>query len=682
MRNESRKDKSVTSAGYRSAARKKVSLSLLAAALSLCGCIANAASIPVPNGDFSDLANRGTIGGHLLDPPASAPIGAGPWDGAYTGILGSLAPPALTIRTGSATIGGLAGINLLGIVDNGGYFYQTLTTTWSANKHYVLSADVDVGGVLGSSVLSSGNIGLGLAIDGGGFITSTGTAPAGSISLSLLSGTKYHLSLAYNTGATVTGHITVGLLGQPQHLIGANLLSSGTFSNVKLTGSALNPVPASITPSQAGTPQGAIVNTAFASPLSVTVLDVDGDPVPNAVVTFAAPGSGASAGLSTTTATTDQNGVAQVTATANGTPGTYQVTATVTGVSPATFNLTNLAATATAITAAQGTPQHATVNTPFGQALEVTVTDAASHPVQGISVTFSAPTSGASATFPTGSIVVTDSSGHAQVFADANTTAGAYTVTASVNGVASSASFALTNDADIASQSAPTSGTPQSAMVSTPFHDPLVVTVTDAFGNPVSGVVITFTAPGSGPSATFPGTTIMVTTGANGQASIDPTANGIVGGPYPITATGAGIPDVVFNLTNTAGPTLVGDPTSGDGQSTMVGAGFNCLLQIKVTNNGTTPASNVSIDFVAPSSGASAMLTLGVQQGTTVTGLTDVNGMLSVTAAANSIAGKYTVSAGVTGSGTALATYSLTNISIADHVFANGFDPSPALCGQ
>src|SRR5204863_9607864 len=58
----------------------------------------------------------------------------------------------------------------------------------------------------------------------------------------------------------------------------------------------------------------------------------------------------------------------------------------------------------------------------------------------------------------------------------------------------------------------PTSGTPQSTTFSTAFGLPLVATVSSAFGEPVGGGVVTFTAPGSGPSATFTGgvTTINV----------------------------------------------------------------------------------------------------------------------------------------------------------------------------
>ena len=63
--------------------------------------------------------------------------------------------------------------------------------------------------------------------------------------------------------------------------------------------------------------------------------------------------------------------------------------------------------------------------------------------------------------------------------------------------------------------------TPQSATVSTAFANALAVTVRDAGSNPVAGVNVTFTAPGSGASGLFSNstTTITVATNASGVAA-------------------------------------------------------------------------------------------------------------------------------------------------------------------
>ncbi len=99
-----------------------------------------------------------------------------------------------------------------------------------------------------------------------------------------------------------------------------------------------------------GTPQSAVVNTAFAQPLGLTVSSAYGEPVNGGRVTFTAPGSGASATLAGNPATIS-GGAASVNATANGTAGSYTVTAGMAGVSgSALYQLQNIPAPDTAIT--------------------------------------------------------------------------------------------------------------------------------------------------------------------------------------------------------------------------------------------------------------------------------------------------------------------------------------------
>jgi hypothetical protein len=99
------------------------------------------------------------------------------------------------------------------------------------------------------------------------------------------------------------------------------------------------------------------------------------------------------------------------------------------------------------------------------------------------------------------------------------------------------------------------SGSPQSTTVNTNFANPLVVLVTDAYGNPVPNASVTFTAPSSGASGTFVSSssnTISVLTGSNGQASSGTVeANTIAGGPYNVSAATSGPGPVKFSLTNT-----------------------------------------------------------------------------------------------------------------------------------
>jgi hypothetical protein len=107
----------------------------------------------------------------------------------------------------------------------------------------------------------------------------------------------------------------------------------------------------------------------------------------------------------------------------------------------------------------------------------------------------------------------------------------------------------LTNVAAAPATIAIVSGNDQSAAVGAPFANPLVVSVSDAFGNPVSGVEVRFAAPASGASATLSATSVV--TDGSGTASVTATANGTAGS-YVVTATVSGLAPVSFALTNVA----------------------------------------------------------------------------------------------------------------------------------
>lgn len=82
-----------------------------------------------------------------------------------------------------------------------------------------------------------------------------------------------------------------------------------------------------------GSPQSTNINTAFANPLVAKVTAVNAaEPVDAGVVAFAAPGSGASAALGSPAAVV-ASGSASTTATANGTAGAFNVSASVAGSS-------------------------------------------------------------------------------------------------------------------------------------------------------------------------------------------------------------------------------------------------------------------------------------------------------------------------------------------------------------
>ena len=145
-------------------------------------------------------------------------------------------------------------------------------------------------------------------------------------------------------------------------------------------------------------------------------------------VTFTAPASGASGtfgnGTPTVTVATNSAGIASAAFTANATAGlNYSVTASA-GALNTTFTLSNLAGIPAKLTSIAGsTPQSATIGVGFLNPLAVTVTDGANNLLQGVSVTFTAPATGASGTFGNGTpsiAVSTNSAGIALVPFTAN----------------------------------------------------------------------------------------------------------------------------------------------------------------------------------------------------------------------------------------------------------------------
>jgi hypothetical protein len=192
----------------------------------------------------------------------------------------------------------------------------------------------------------------------------------------------------------------------------------------------------------------------------------------------------------------------------------------------------------------------ATVGTHFAEQLAVVVKDASGNPLAGVPVTFSlgngtaraGPASGAGAAFPDGQsavTVMTNSGGEAVAPAlRANDIAGSYTVTATLGNT--STTFTLTNIAGAPADVAVVGGGSQVAHVSSKYAERFQVLVTDRFGNPVPGVLVSFAVPKSGPSGTFAAGSVGSTNGlvlAGGGASPQGIAI-LIGATVPTNALG------------------------------------------------------------------------------------------------------------------------------------------------
>jgi hypothetical protein len=291
-----------------------------------------------------------------------------------------------------------------------------------------------------------------------------------------------------------------------------------------------------VTPTE-GNPQSTAISTAFSTPLQVMVKDGP-NPVSGVVVTFmapsgavsdAAPAGSATATLSSNTATTDANGLASVTATANSISGNYTVTATALGVTGA-FSLTNLTGSALTITASPTLPQSALVGAAFAKPLQVTLTDASGLPASGVTVSYTVPTSGASAVLSS-STAVTNASGVASVTATANSTSGSYVVMATAGAL--SASFSLVNQQALTV----TLGTSPN-----PSNVGSKVTLTAAMSNPAAAGRVTFfdgvsiLGVQSATAGTAVFSTIALSAGTHKlTAYYRDDANGIVGTSNPVS---------------------------------------------------------------------------------------------------------------------------------------------------
>jgi len=156
------------------------------------------------------------------------------------------------------------------------------------------------------------------------------------------------------------------------------------------------------------------------------------------------------------------------------------------GIAACSSNNSDTGGTPVHLTLVTGGSITATVGTVIGP-IEVLVTDADTLPVQGVSVTFAA-TGGATLGVTT---VATDAQGQALTTLTLPHNVGAVTVTATAAGIATPISFQEIAMADVPATMTG-SGNNQSGPKGTLLSEPLGVSITDQFSNPVPGVTVTW----------------------------------------------------------------------------------------------------------------------------------------------------------------------------------------------
>jgi plastocyanin len=265
--------------------------------------------------------------------------------------------------------------------------------------------------------------------------------------------------------------------------------------------------------------------------LEVTVKDGSGSPVANVAVTWAAA-SGAGS-VTPASNTTGADGKATATRTLGPGAGAQTTTATVSGVTPATFHHIAQIQGATQI-AANGPLVH-TDSVLSSVSYGAVVRDQNSQVVAGVIVAW-AVTGGGGALSQL--VDTTDANGITGVTLTLDQTAGPRSVQATVTGLQGSpVTFVQNAVAGTATQMALNGGNFQAGPVSSPLPTPLSVLVRDAYNNPKQGAAVAWKLQGAGAPP-------PVTTTAAGTASLTRTL-GATPGAYHDTATLAGVPDTV-----------------------------------------------------------------------------------------------------------------------------------------
>lgn len=397
-----------------------------------------------------------------------------------------------------------------------------------------------------------------------------------------------------STSSTVSGATgvasTVWTMGPqmgPQQLIaflnGAIVLDSTVFTATATNGPAAQII------IDAGNAQRGTVGTALGTLVSAKVTDLSGNPVPNAPVTWTVVSGGGQ--IIATRQTTDSSGRSFATWTLGTTGGSQTVSAAlVSGVSVG-FRATAAAGAPVQLIQVAGSGQTGTVGHALGTLLSVRVVDSYGNGVAGAAVTFSADQGTIAA--PS----VTDSLGGMLGRWTLGQQAGLQSSLAALSGTAP-VTFVATGRANGASTAAIETGNNQTQTVRQTVPLPLVVRVTDSFGNPVAGTAVTWAINQGGGSLLA----TSATTDSSGRATAIWTLGGTTGSQLA-TLSVPSLPLVVFSATATAGALDTLAIVAGNNQSGTVSTALGTPLIVRVVDANGNPEVGVSVIFAVVSGG-------------------------------------------------------------------------------
>jgi Bacterial Ig-like domain (group 1) len=450
---------------------------------------------------------------------------------------GTKLPTSLTVLASNLNSGvGISGVTV-NFNDNGagGTFGTPTATTGSNGKASTTYTLPSTPQTVTISATSSGYASATFTETASSLVLSTngGNGQTGGVGSTLPNSLKV---LATNNGVPVSG-VSVnfsdggvgGTFGNPNPITGSSGTASTTYTlpanaeTVTITASSSGYGPATFTETAAvwtltptgGNGQSGMVGTVF--PTALTVLATsNGAPVSGVSVAFSDGGKGGSFG--TPTAVTGSDGTASSTYTPQAV-GAITITATSSGYTAGTFTETGTPLVTT-LTDVSGGKQSGTVGTTLPLPIVMKAKNAAGQAVSGAPITFT--DGGLGGTFSPNP-GITGSNGQASTTYTLPTVAKIIAVTGTDGSVHVNATE--TSLPGPAKTLAIVSGNNQTGTHGKALAKKLIVSLTDQYNNPISGVTVTFTDNGSG--GTF--STKTPVTGSNGQASVTYTCGSQVG---------------------------------------------------------------------------------------------------------------------------------------------------------
>ncbi len=337
-----------------------------------------------------------------------------------------------------------------------------------------------------------------------------------------------------------------------------------------------------------GDNQTGSVGISLPNPIVVRVLDQFGSPMAGVTVTFTVTAGNGSA--DPTTVQTDDQGKAQTVWTLGPDPGEnkLRVTADVEGIEPVEFTATGVEPVPTSLEMVSGDGQEGAVGKPLPNPLVVLVKDQFGAPMSGVTVAFSI-VAGDGSVDP--STATTNNEGKAQTVWTLGPNPGENKVQASVDGIDQVVTFTATGIAPVATTIEKVSGDNQYGYAGEPLADPIVVVVKDQFGNPMSGVSVSFAVITGG------GTVSPSDQDTNEQGKAQ--ANWTLGpnpGKNEVQVSVSGLSPVIFTAEGTLRPSSI-EKVSGDDQTGVVGTDLPESLVVLVKDQLGNPLPGATATF-------------------------------------------------------------------------------------